>query len=112
MNNVSTEPVVDGAKVVATVVGIVGAVATILVIVGVLGAADVPGLVGATASIATGIVTLVGIVAPLWKAKTVRELVAPMVNVAAIADSTGTIVAGPASPHVDGTVVDVVPSVP
>lgn len=108
MDPISTEPVTDGAKVVAAVVGIVGAVATILVIVGVLAAADVPGLVGATASIATGVVTLVGIIVPLWKAKAVRELVAPMVNVAAQVNPAGVIVAGPAATIQDGTTVDVV----
>jgi len=78
--NTSPEPVLDGAKIVAGVVGVVGGVATVLVLVGVLSADQVPGLVGAATTAATGIVTLVGVVLPLWQARKVRAVVTPTID--------------------------------
>lgn len=78
--NTSTEPVVDGAKIVAGVVGIVGGLATIGVLIGVLHAEDVPGLVGAATTATTGVITLLGVVLPLWQARKVRQLVTPVID--------------------------------
>ena len=78
--NTSPEPVLDGAKIVAGVTGVVGGIATILVLVGVLSADDVPGLVGAAATAATGVVTLLGVVLPLWQARKVRAVVTPTID--------------------------------
>jgi hypothetical protein len=101
------EPVLDAGKVAAAVTGVLGAVATALVAFGVITPEQATDGTKAALAVVTAVVTLIGVVAPIWQSLRARRQVVPLQKVIAYKDRVDSVeaLAGDASSRVTGTVL-------
>lgn len=74
------EPVLNEAKIAATVTGVLTGLLSIAVVLGFIQQVDTNALIDAVVAIVGGLVTVINFLAPIVRARRARALVTPLVN--------------------------------